>query len=268
VCRVDLVGVRKRNMAEKAPSSRELLGEHYGSLADVYDEFLYYSPDFVRTLTTKMVENLELAEADRLADVGCGTGIYTLDILAQVPLRHPVLGVDPYPEMLAAIPEDANVTPLALDALSFSRQDYEYNKVLVKETIHHVEDRPEFFSNVYTRLSDGGRMLLVHVPPDVQYPLFQAALDRCLGWHADPDELESQLRDAGYTVERDVVDYELTLPRSTYRRMVENCYMSVLSSFTDEELQAGLAEMDERYGHLDTLRFVDHFDYLCAVKDG
>lgn len=255
-------------MAERKPSSRDLLGEHYQSLADAYDEFLYYSPDFVRTLTTKMIEHLQLAKEDRLADVGCGTGIYTLDILEQVPLQHTALGVDPYPEMLDAIPEDANVIPMAMDALTFSRQDREYNKVLVKETIHHVEDRPEFFSNIYGRLPSGGRMLLVHVPPDVKYPLFEAALERCLGWHADPARLEVQLEEAGFRVERDAVDYQLALPRDTYRRMVENRYMSVLSSFTDEELRAGLAEMDERNGHLDTLRFVDHFDYLSAVKEG
>lgn len=253
-------------MGDKTPSDRRLLGEHYGSLASVYDEFLKYSPDFVRTLTTRMIERLHLNEEDRLADVGCGTGIYTLDILAQIPLRHPVLAVDPYPEMLAAIPDDANVTRLALDAVTFSQEHHEYDKVLVKETIHHVEDRPAFFANVFRRLPRGGRLLLVHVPPDVQYPLFQAALDRCLGWHADPDELETELGDAGFEVVRDAVDYRLALPRSTYRRMVENRYMSVLSSFSDEELQAGLAEMDERYGHHDVLRFVDHFDYLCGVK--
>ncbi len=254
-------------MTDPTPFSRQLLAEHYGSLAEAYDEFLYYSPDFVRTLTTRMIEHLQLGGNDRLADVGCGTAMYTLDILEQVPLRNPALGVDPYPEMLAAIPADANITPLALDALTFSRQDHPYDKVLVKETIHHVDDRPEFFANTFARLPEGGRMLLVHVPPDVKYPLFQAALDRCLGWHADPDELQEQLVDAGFTVVRDAVDYHLALPTPTYFKMVRNCYMSVLSSFEEEELLEGLAEMDEKYGHLDTLRFVDHFDYLCAVKE-
>lgn len=65
-----------------------------------------------------MIEHLQLGEEDRLADVGCGTGIYTLDIPEQVPLRHPALSVDPYPEMLPAIPEDANVIRLAMDAFS------------------------------------------------------------------------------------------------------------------------------------------------------
>ncbi len=98
-------------MAEKTPASSEVLDEHYRNLADDYDEFLHYSDDFVRTLTAKMIDHLDLGEEDRLADIGCGTGIYSVDILEQVDLKQPILGVDPYPEMLAAIPDEANIEP-------------------------------------------------------------------------------------------------------------------------------------------------------------
>lgn len=253
-------------MPDQSPDSSRVLDEHYRNLADDYDEFLYYSPDFVRTLTRKMIEHLALDESDRLADIGCGTGIYSLDILKQVGLVPPILGVDPYPEMLAAIPEEANIEAVPTTALDFSRQVRSLDKVLVKEGIHHVRERPEFFSNLHSRLSDEGRVLLVHVPPDVDYPLFDAALERCLEWHADPDVLESELREAGFDVARDAVDIEHEIPTSHYLRMVENCYMSVLTSFEPDELEQGLEEMRERHGHLETLRFVDRFDYVVGIK--
>lgn len=44
--------------------------------------------------------------------------------------------------------------------------------------------------------------------------------------------------------------------------------MSVLTSFDKEELETGLNEMRARYGHLDTLRFIDHFDSITAIKSG
>jgi len=245
---------------------QEVLDKHYQRLAKDYDEYLYYSPEFVRTLTAKMIEKLTLDPGDTLADIGGGTGMYSLDILQQVPLKNPVLVVDPYPEMLAQIPGDANVTPVAEDALTFSDRKLDYNKVLIKETIHHVTERDKFFANIYNTLPSGGIMLLVHVPPNVKYPLFDAALERCLNWHADPNELENQLQNAGFEVSRDGLDYRHKLPKDHYFRMVQSCYMSVLTSFDDDELEAGLTQMKERYADQDTLEFVDHFDYITAVK--
>lgn len=245
---------------------QEVIDKHYQRLATDYDEFLYYSPQFVRALTEKMIDKLRLSESDVLADIGCGTGMYSLDILRQMSLRHPVLGVDPYPEMLAQIPEGAPIARIPEDALTFSACERTYNKVLIKETIHHVNRKSEFFANIHRNLPPGGIMLLVHVPPNVQYPLFNAALKRCLGWHANPDELAQLLGSSGFQVERDVLDFQHAIPKEHYFKMVQGCYMSVLTSFSDGELEAGLVEMKERYADTETLEFVDHFDYLTATK--
>ena len=245
---------------------QEVLNKHYRRLAKDYDEFLYYSSDFIRSLTKKMVEKLELSSEDVLADIGCGTGMYSLDMLKQVPLKNPVLGVDPYSEMLAQMPPDCGITPIAEDAMTFSERELPYNKVLIKETIHHVDQRQEFFDNIYKNLPAGGIMVLVHVPPNVQYPLFDAALKKCLGWHADPNELEQLLGKSGFEVERDFLDHKHKLPKEHYFRMVQSCYMSVLTSFSSEELEAGLVEMKEKHANADVLEFVDHFDYITAKK--
>jgi hypothetical protein len=44
--------------------------------------------------------------------------------------------------------------------------------------------------------------------------------------------------------------------------------MSVLSSFDDDELAAGLAEMEARHADRDILEFNDHFDYIVGHKSG
>ena len=245
---------------------QEVIQKHYSRLADDYDEYLYYSPEFVRTLTSKMVAHLDLQRGDRLADIGCGTGMYSADILKQVTLNQPVLGVDPFAQMLAQIPQGTTIEPICQGALEFSRENYTYDKVLIKETIHHVDEQEEFFANLYQRLPVGGRILLVHVPPDVQYPLFQAALDRCMKWHADPDKLEAGLANTGFEITRSALDYPHVLPKEHYFKMVKACYMSVLTSFDEAELQEGLKEIEEKYQIVEQLSFVDHFDYILGTK--
>lgn len=250
-----------------APANRtQTVETHYQRLADHYDEFLHYSPAFIRALTSKMIAKLQLTARDRFVDLGCGTAMYTLDILAQVPLAHPVVGVDPIPQMLARIPPHAPVRAVVLDALTFSAQDGVYDKILMKEAAHHVDDRRTLFANLFQRLAPEGRLLLVHVPPTLAYPLFQAALRRAEQWHADPDELVRLLGEMGFRVERDGLDYRHAMPKRTYFKMVDHCYMSVLSSFSREEIATGLAEMEQTYREVARLSFVDHFDYITAIK--
>ena len=249
-----------------APSSAQILEEHYQRLGTSYDQYLHYSDDFVRCLTSKMIERLQLTPDDVLVDLGGGTGMYTADILAQVPLRQPAILVEPFVEMLANVPADLPIECVPKDALAFSSEARRYDKILMKEAVHHVTDQPTLFANLHARLSAGGRFLLVHVPPELDYPLFEAALARSRTWHADPTRLAERLRAAGFAVERERLDYRHVIPKAHYFRMVEGRYMSLLSSFPDDELQAGLAEMVERYADREILEFTDRFDFITAIK--
>lgn len=243
-----------------------VIEEHYRRIGERYGEMLYYSDEFIRRLTSKMIEKLRLAEDDVFVDLGGGTGMYSADILAQVALRNSVILVDPFPEMLAQVPADIPIRTVQMDALAFSSRPGRYDKVLMKEAVHHVDDPEQLFSNLFERLTPGGILLLVHVPPRISYPLFRAALQRAETWHADPEVLVGLLNSTGFDVERAQVEYEHALPKNKYFRMVAGRYMSVLSSFDDEELQAGLKEMNEIYADRDVLRFVDCFDYVAAIK--
>jgi ubiquinone/menaquinone biosynthesis C-methylase UbiE len=138
----------------------EVIQTHYRRLGPNYNALLQYSPDFVRTLTSKMIEELRLHEDDRFVDLGCGTGMYTVDLLQQVPLRQPAIGVDPFAEMLAHIPDDAHIVAVQADALEFSARAGSYDKVLIKEAVHHIDQRKQLFRNLHERLAPGGELLV------------------------------------------------------------------------------------------------------------
>jgi ubiquinone/menaquinone biosynthesis C-methylase UbiE len=178
-------------------SRTEIIDRHYDNLADNYDLFLRYSPDFIRRLTRKMIDKLQLREDDRLVDLGGGTGIYALDILEQVPLRHPVLLVDYSGAMLARAPDDPRLESLEMGGLEFACGEGRYDKILIKETVHHIADRARLFAELHERLAPGGRLLLVHIPPQIDYPLFRGAIERSLRWHAIPTGWCATSRRAG-----------------------------------------------------------------------
>lgn len=243
-----------------------VIDSHYRRLAPLYERFLSYSGGFVRSLTSRMIERLALKPDDRLVDLGCGTGMYAVDILHQMPLRHPIACVEPCEEMLARLPRSEQLAPINVDAQSFCRAEVRYEKLLMKETIHHIAGKQEFLLNLYGQLTRGGVALFVHVPPKLDYPLFQEALARCERWHADSAHLARLLEGAGFETDLDTLEYRHSVPKDLYFEMVEGRYMSVLSTFSDDQLREGLAEMERRCEGRSMLEFVDRFDFIRAAK--
>lgn len=244
----------------------QLIDDHYQRLAPLYDRFLSYSATFVRSLSSKMIERLALKPDDRLVDLGCGTGMYAMDILRQVPLRYPIACVEPSRDMLARLPRMGGLTPINVDAQSFARSRARYEKVLMKETIHHIAGKQELFLNLYKQLTKSGMARFVHVPRKLDYPLFQEALVRCEQWHVDAGHLTRLLERAGFETDQDMLEYRHAIPKDLYFEMVECRYMSVLSTFSDERIREGLAEMERRCEGRSVLEFVDRFDFIRAMK--
>ncbi|WP_254886092.1 methyltransferase domain-containing protein [Streptomyces sp. NA02950] len=58
------------------------------------------------------------------------------------------------------------IAPRALDA------------VLIKEAVHHFTDLEKTLNGLAGLLAPGGRLLIVTLPPKIDYPLFPAAIDR------------------------------------------------------------------------------------------
>lgn len=70
---------------------------------------------------------------------------------------------------------------------------------------------------------------------------------------------------AGLDTELTYDGYDLAIPKDRYLGMVRNRYMSLLSSFTAEELEDGIAEISQRYPG-PNLEFTDGFAFIQASK--
>lgn len=252
--------------SEHRPFTEELVEDHYKNLSENYDDYLLYSPTFIRTLTQKMIQMLDLKQDDVFVDLGGGTGMYTKDILEQVLLKKSAILVDPFAEMLSQAKSHPKIECKQFDGLAFSTLEGKYDKILMKEAVHHVQDKDLLFHNLFERLSPGGRLLLVHVPPELDYPLFKKALERVRNWHADPEDLNQTLKDAGFQVKHEYLKYRHSIPKEKYINMVRTGYMTVLSSFSDEEIEEGIEEMEIKLVGKEILEFEDHFDFIVAWK--
>jgi ubiquinone/menaquinone biosynthesis C-methylase UbiE len=248
------------------------VGSHYERLAENYDQNWAHTPEYVEWMNTRIETALPVSPGDRVADVGAGTGLFLRRLMDHANADVPILCLDPSQPMLDRIPQDPRVTPICATAeeVAAGKTEIPYDNldaILIKETIHHVEDIPGTLAGLAGLLAPGGRIYVVTLPPRLDYPLFQAALDRFAARQPKPEDIATAMSDAGLTAELEYDQFPVSVDRDYYIDLVGTQWMSVLSSFTDEELAAGLDEMRAKHTG-PRLEFVDRFGFVLGVKPG
>jgi SAM-dependent methyltransferase len=131
---------------------------HYDQLADSYDENWEYSPEFITWMTGYILDRLDIRRGDRVADLGCGTGLYASGLVERT---DEVLCIDPSAKMLQQLPAGNAYIPVRASAEDIVaggvRLPYDrFDAILVKEAIHHVKDRRSVLRGLAGLLAPGG----------------------------------------------------------------------------------------------------------------
>ncbi|MFF0226661.1 class I SAM-dependent methyltransferase [Streptomyces sp. NPDC004629] len=251
---------------------REVRG-HYEELAAEYDEHWVYGPDYIPWMSGQIAETLRLSSADRIADIGSGTGLFAREVVKQLQPRHPILCVDPSEAMLRQLgtpPPDLAPIVASAEDIAEGRAALPYEQLdamWLKESVHHVTDQAGTLRGLAERLAPGGRLLVVMLPATIQYPLFQAALDRFEELQPDPADIQAHLSAAGLEAGLTHVEHELRIDRDKYFGMVRARYMSLLSTFTDSEVEKGIEEMQAAHPE-PVLVFPDRFAFVLGWRRG
>ena len=118
-----------------------------------------------------------------------------------------------------------------------------YNKILMARCVHHFSDPLAVFKGIYKVIPKGGVcMIFRNGLGHATLPLFQAAL------HKNPrlseTELVSLLEEAGFATSSEEIFNQFTCSKDEWYYKIRCRFISTLSSFTDEEIEKGIAELD------------------------
>jgi SAM-dependent methyltransferase len=176
---------------------------HLGRLFPPQDLGLLEAPDRdAWQRPHQILDALGIAEASVVADVGAGSGWFTVRLARRVGPNGLVYAQDVQPEMLAAITRRiqreglANVrTRLGRGSDPFLPADT-FDAILIVDVVHEIEDRVTLFTNLARALKPDGRIGVVDFKPGGAGP----------GPDADErvpaDTVEAEARRAGLEVKR------------------------------------------------------------------
>lgn len=244
--------------------------EHYQRLAETYDGNWANRPNYVSWMADRIMAWLEPTPGARIADIGSGTGLFLSRLMEVASPDAPIMCVDPSQPMLDLLPDDRRLTPVCATAeqIASGEVPLPYDTVdafVFKEAIHHVKDVPGTLAGLADRLAPGGQILIVSLPPRLKYPLFPEALDRFAAGQPEPEDMVAAMRSSGLDTKLEIEEFVVTIDRDRWIGLVRNQWMSVLSTFSQDEIAAGVEVI--RANHPEgEISYPDRFAFVRGRK--
>jgi SAM-dependent methyltransferase len=145
----------------------------------------------------EVLDALNLLPTARVADLGAGTGYFSVRIARRIP-EGKLFAIDIEPDMLRYLGERAQrehldvLVPVLATAESANLPE-PVNVILVVDTYHHIDNRIAYFARLRTSLRPNGRLAIVDFtadspegpPPEYRIP---------------PEQVTAELSAAGYSL--------------------------------------------------------------------
>jgi SAM-dependent methyltransferase len=145
----------------------------------------------------EVIQALNLAPGSVVADIGSGTGYFSIRLAHFVP-KGRVFGVDTEPDMVKYLVDRAkrdgltNVTAVA-GRPDDARLPAKVDLVLMVDVHHHIAGREQYFRRLQNSLKPGGRVAIIDYRKDS--PMGPPASERITA-----DAVRAELRAAGYAL--------------------------------------------------------------------
>jgi ubiquinone/menaquinone biosynthesis C-methylase UbiE len=131
-------------------------------LSDVY-RWLFGYPNLMKRLQARdIIQALDLKSSDRVLDIGCAYGVFTIE-MAKVAGEAIGVDVNP-PRAMAFVPKEhaQRLKFIATDARTLPFADGYFDVVLASEVLMMIEDPAEFLREISRVLKPGGRLVAVN----------------------------------------------------------------------------------------------------------
>ncbi len=145
----------------------------------------------------EMIAALELRAGETVADIGTGTGYMVAHLSKAVGASGTVIAIDTEQAMVDYLSNridalgPATVKPQKGSPDAPALPDESVDAILILDTWHHIDARPDYARKLYPALKPGGRLVIVESAPDAEIGPPQEM-------RVAPELLKKELASAGF----------------------------------------------------------------------
>ena len=198
---------------------------------------------------------------------GGGMGDLCVDLRTQLDKFYSFLCVDPSSDLINEARRNG-IDSIIADALEFSLLDNKYDIILMKEMIHHIpiQSLTTVFQNIHKQLNPSGSIMIETRPVDTDFPFFNKVKEIWKTTQPPASVFISSLIESNYVTTTYEREYKVIMSKQHWYQFIRNRSFSELSLCSDDDIETGITELEQKYQDTDTLHFSDKLIFIIATK--
>ena len=237
---------------------------HFKRLAPQYDKF--FAP-WCRAKANFIQRFIPLTKEDQLVDLGGGTAHISLKVHSDLGMTNPVVCVDPCQEMLDVAKKNGAITIKAIAEEFFAtKPEYPLKVVLINQCMYLFTDRDFVFTKLSEYMPDDGVCFVTEYTATLSLPFFKAAKEAHTGIGEGLDSLCTLIRSKGLNCQVVSSTEPEEMSKKLWYDAIRSRFFSLLLGFSDEQLEEGIEELEEKYKGQEVLKFDTAYKGLIFTK--
>ena len=204
------------------------------------------SNDYIESFNKFLIKKIKLDSKSKILDIGCGRGKILGSLSSKLRLKHKPLGID----ITNHNDKDKRIRFKKINASKFFLNNKgKFDLILIKQTIHllNIKEIKKLLNLSKKNLSQKGKILIFTLDFDNnEIPTF-SLMRRKLTKTLKRDKKIFKLIMKLYPYKKNKFIYMVNINKNKYLKMIKERYISTLLSFTEQDLQKGLNEINLRY---------------------
>ena len=199
---------------------------------------------------------VSIAKDDQLVDIGGGTALISLLLHSEIGMTTPVVCIDPVQEMLDVAQKDGAITVKATaEEFLATKPDFPLKIVLMNGCVHHFTDRDLVFTKLAEYMPEDGVCIIANSSNAMALPLFKSAAETFSGILEDLDGLRELVQSKGLNCRAEFSTEPVEIDKTLWYDALRNRCISFLQNFSDEQLEQGIQELEEKYKGQNILKY-------------
>ncbi len=218
------------------------------------------SKSYIKSFNNYLTKKINLNPESKILDIGCGRGKILGALSTKLKLKNKPLGID----ITSHKDKDKRIKFKKINASKFFQKNkIKFDLILIKQTIHLLsfKEIKKLLNSSKKNLNKNGKIFIFTLDTNKnELPTFKLMKTKLMK-SLKRDRKILKVIEKLFSHKKSKFTYQVNIKKRQYLNMIQKRYMSILLSFSKNDIKAGMNEINHKYEY--NMKFTDKL--ICII---